>query len=33
MKKKVMSAIFRNKKDDLCVQRDLIIKDFRENFQ
>ena len=31
--KTVMSAAFRNKRDDLWVQHDLISKHFRENFK
>ena len=31
-KNKTLSAIFRNRRDDLCVKRDLMIKHFRKNF-
>ena len=30
--KYVLPSVFRNKRDDLLVQRDLIIKHFKENF-
>ena len=29
----VLSAAFRNKRDDLWVKWDLMIKDFRDNFK
>ena len=30
--KNVLSAVFRNKKDDLWVEHDVVLKHFRENF-
>ena len=30
--KRVLLAVFRNKRDDLWVKRDLMVKDFKDNF-
>ena len=30
--KKVLSSVFRNKRDDLWVKRDLMIEHFKQNF-